>query len=534
MVNLEIEKKKERKPFDLDKPLLWLSEKDYVTYRTGSWFITGSTGAGKSSAAIATLYKNMLADGCSCFVAITKASDTEDYIRWAHEVGRGDDIVIVEEGGHSLNIFLQEAAATQHPLDIPSNITELASQIFETSAGGQMEKDFFALAALELFRQACGLLVDANEPITLANINSIISSIPLSDGILEDKNWQSNSYCALCLGAAFGREEDMSDIERREWKGRQQYFMSNVVNMPQETRESVRATYNAYFSPLLQGSTRQLLLADEPTISPETVYSKNKIIIINAPCKTLGIAAQNLTKIAITFFLKARERFHIEKDAKGRPLIPPFAMIIDEMQLYVSPSAWPSLLSTVRSSGVIFTAATQSLSSLYEQLDSRKARYQANSIISNLPCRLVLNLSDAFTAEQYANDIGKVYTTKVNFNMNRGFGGQAAGGGSAGNSYHEEYQNMVLPLTLTSLQKINPQNGYCAAVFYAHGSIFRNGKNHIFVAFNFEGQSLALEGIKASDKSPHALKLFFQEFIGEIHKLLSGGFKTLLRIRGIK
>ena len=501
--------KTEEEGYSIDDPLFWVSDKDYVTFRHGSWFVTGSTGSGKSSTVNQALYKSMLAAGYSAFVTVTKREDKDDYIKAAKEVGRGDDVVIVGEGKHSLNIFSQEAAATANPIDIPSNITAFAEQVIEINSGSGLEKDFFVFAALELFSNSCGLLVDSNEDITLANIDRVIHTAATSESILDDPSFQNEAYCGRLLIKALQRKPTMSHVEARQFERRQNYFANTFVTMAPETQSSVKSTYSAYFSQLLQGSARELLLADKPTISPEEVFLKNKIIIIDAPCKVLGFSAQALTKICITFFLKMRERLAIPRNSQGNLLIAPFAMFIDEYQLYISPSAHPSLFSTIRSSGTCVIALTQSLSSLYEQLDSRKAKYQANSIISNLPCRLALNINDFFTAEEYSNSIGKTFTRRHNFNFGRNFNNPATGGGAhVGSSFHEEYIPLVPAIEFSMLQKASPETGFAETIHWNHGRIFSNGKNHIRVAFNFEGEALAMESVETSGAAPNASILF--------------------------
>ena len=179
--------------------------------------------------------------------------------------------------------------------------------------------------------------------------------------------------------------------------------------------------------------------------------------------------------------------------------------------------------------------ATQSFPSIYQGLEARRAEWQSATILANIVNRFILSISEPSTASKIADDVGRVYVRKANVSMGRNFSNQAAGGGGHfGSSYHEELAHQVLPIEFTTLQKASPATGFCETIFYSHGTIFSNSRNHIRVAFSFEGQSLALEGMEASEKSPHALRSFLKEFIGEIHKLLSGGLKTLLRKRGLK
>ena len=98
--------------------------------------------------------------------------------------------------------------------------------------------------------------------------------------------------------------------------------------MPSETLQSQLITYRTAISPILEGSVRELLLSKNPTITPEECFEDNLILILNAPCKSLGYSAQALSKVFKFSILKSRERYHIEKDYSGNPYTNPMGFFL--------------------------------------------------------------------------------------------------------------------------------------------------------------------------------------------------------------
>lgn len=525
-------KKEQKEAFDLSQVFLWLSELDHISFiqaLTG-FFVIGATGSGKTSCLMHSLFKAVIGKGCGAVVITTKEDDINDYIRWTKECGREDDLRIIGEGTNwRMDMFSHEAKHS-NPLDVQANLTFMVEQIFELSGGG-IEKDFWGQSALNIVRNSTGLLVDAGEPVNLPAINSIVTSLALNNEMLDSPEWQQG-YCAQCLIKAIERESSgqMSKLQKRDWHSRQNFFTNSIPNMASDTLQSQLITYRTAISPLLEGSVRELLLSEDPTITPEECFDNDFILILNAPCKSLGYSAQALSKVFKFWILKSRERYHIAKDSLGNLFTKPTGFYCDEYGLYASKHD-ELTFSTQRSAGIIACLATQSLPSIYQGLESRRAEWQSATILANIVNRFILSISEPSTASKIADDVGKVWVNKTNTNIGRNFGNQTTAGGHFGSSYHEELVHQVLPIEFTTLRKASPETGFCETYFYSHGLLFSNYKNHLKVAFDFQGNSLALEGVQAHNKSPDALKSLIKEFISEILKLFLGGFKTVLKIR---
>ena len=205
---------------------MWISQVDYISFiqaLTG-FFIIGSTGSGKTSCLMHSLFKAVISKGCGAIVITTKEGDVDDYVHWAKECGREEDLRIIGDGtAWRMDMFAHEAK-NSNPLDIPANLTFMAEQIFELSGSG-VEKDFWGQSALALFRNATGLLVDAGEVVNLPAIDSIVRSLPLNNDMLDSPQWQQGS-CGQCLIKAIEREksDQMTELEKRDWHSRQNFF----------------------------------------------------------------------------------------------------------------------------------------------------------------------------------------------------------------------------------------------------------------------------------------------------------------------
>ena len=522
----------------MEQIFMYLSSYDYLTYRDfcSGTYLRGSTGSGKSGFALKALALAAFRDGLSGLIITTKEGEAQQYAKLAEQVDRGKDVRIVGKGSpHTFNVFSHEAKLTESKVDIPVTLGILAEQFYELFSGGGQEKngDFFVNSSKMWLGIGFGLQVDAgSSEISLQVANDIITSFPTSPDMPTDTVW-ANSPCGQFVFKAKEREKAglMTEEERSEWHSRLK-AIDDISVLPPETFGSILATHQTQVSSLLVGSAKNTVLAQNPTLTPEEVFRERLLVILDLPVQKYGFVGQALSKLIKYWFMSARQRFPIQKDEHDNPDIWPFLVLVDEFQLFCSQSQDSRLFGVMRSSGTCFVAATQSDNSLWEVMDSRKVSYQAGSILANLSNKFVLNLSDPFTCEQVANDIGKSYIRKQNVNFGRSFGGQPNSGTGAhvGGSFHEEFLHLLEPLQLTLLNKPSRERLYAECIFYSHGKQFSNNMNFIRLAFSSYGETLAMEGTEAPNASPNGFGLFLREFVGEVSRFALGGFVMVLKL----
>src|SRR5688572_16760293 len=84
-------------PFSLDEPLLWWSDTNPWTIRDAceGTQIFGDVGSGKTSGSGKTLAQAMLSAGFGGLVLCKKVDEAENWIQYAHETGRTEQLLII-------------------------------------------------------------------------------------------------------------------------------------------------------------------------------------------------------------------------------------------------------------------------------------------------------------------------------------------------------------------------------------------------------------------------------------------------------
>lgn len=491
-----------QQPFDLDSEFLRLSphEDSFISFRqaTTGVFIVGRTGSGKSATAIKACFNGVIRSGGGALVLIPKEEDIAEFVRMCKEAGRGGDVRLFAPGGQwCMDIISHTAMTAPVPSMAPQEINNTLNIALEIQALKNNDSDnFFGASAAQLASRAAGLIMNAGKIPTLQHIDAIINSLPRSPDALTEE-FLDKTECGIVIKLAKQRADagQMTESEYADWFQRHRYFQKRIPHLAKDssaTLESILATYETTFTPLLEGAVRDLLLAPKPNYYPEQAFEENHIVILGLPTKTYGYSAQAIQKMCKYVFLKARERWAAGADKRGDIL--PFGVFCDEYQEFCSPSIDPLFLGTLRSSKTVFVAATQSLPSLTEKLTPQKAEAQLGAILTNLNTRIALNLSDTYTADYLADDIGKVYTNRVSTSIGDSTDQRGQGSQSTGYSIHEDYRHIITPLVFKNLIPASPDTGAAECIIWHHGKLWqeREESNVYMTAFDFNGRPLTM------------------------------------------
>lgn len=302
-------------PWSPATPLLALSPRDYWTI--GDSFegtqIFGATGSGKTSGSGAALARQMLLAGYGGLVLTVKPDDLALWQRYCAETGRSESLLVFGPGrGFSFN-FLEYERRRAHGGGSTENIAELLLSVrraMKRSTSRGSEDPFWEEAHQALLRNAIDLLMLADEPLTIPGMDRVVRSGPVSEEQVDDESWRSESYCAQCLLKAHDllQEARSDDPRRATLTATAAYWLEKSPKLPERTRASVTAMFDALVDGLLRGEMREMFCGST-NVLPELTF-EGAVLVIDLPVKRhhdLGRAAQILWKYLWQRAVEARD-----------------------------------------------------------------------------------------------------------------------------------------------------------------------------------------------------------------------------------
>lgn len=533
MMGLFNRKKEAVEPTDLAYPLLQLqnADKDRPDVRD-VWRledavrgvqIFGGIGSGKTSGSGRELALAYLQNGYGGIVLCGKVDEKDNWLQYAKETNRLEDVIVFEpHGPYTFNPLQYEMNRSKdegggHTANIVSlflSLVKMGNRLEGGSEGLGGREPFWILAlkrgktlGIDLLRQAklgkqlVGGQSGSEFDLTVVNISKLFRDMPIGQGHFRKfskltppssydqhaalQEWADQSYTIYALtwasayvghlekqldnqgdrnGNSTSELRQKSESETRALEAVSSYFLSEFPQLAEKTRSSILEHLFAFATPFRSG-----ILADHfavgtsPEILPEETF-KGKIIILNWPVKKyldIGIYAQSMCK---TMWQQAVERRFIDKTTR------PVFMWIDEAQYFISNEDM-LFQTTARSSRACTVLLSQNISNYYACMGGSNARAFVDSLLGNLATKIFHNNNDAVTNEWAAETIAKDYRGNLTL-------------GDSGSTIGEEFQYQFLPKNFTILLTGGKTNhGIVEAVVTVAGREWSNGKN--FLKTNF-------------------------------------------------
>lgn len=464
-------------PNNLNFPLMFLDQqkKNVWTLEDAvcGTAIFGTTGSGKSSSSGRNVAKAFLQAGYGGLVLTAKDDEKGNWVRYAKECDRLDDLIIFSESNRHLfrfNFLEYELKRATKGGGLTSNIVSLFMTLYGLADGGkksaQRSEDQFWQAALKrLITRLVALIKISGEPLTIDTMYNLVTSALHDSSQWHDDTFIANSYCVKCLELAHendGQSPEYTLVDR--------YWSNEFPNLDEKTRSIIKESFLGLCEPFLSGMMRELFMSDS-TISPE-ITQEGTILVLDLPVHQYmdqGLFAQ-------VIFKYIWQRCIQQRDIEQKPI--PNFLWVDEAQYFVSNEHDMMFQTTARSSKTCSVYLSQNISNYYSVMSGSHPKEQTDSLLANLATRIFHANLDTVTNEWAANSIGKAFQPISSYQTK-----MSEDGSSAGMGY--QLHHIVQPLEFTTLLTGGASNNYTVeAIVSVAGRRWANGKNYLKLSFD--------------------------------------------------
>lgn len=438
----------------------------------------GSTGSGKTSAIARHLAFGYMAAGFGGIVLCAKKEERHQWVQWATECGREDDLVIINaDGDWRFNFMEWEASRPGEgggfTINIVALLDEIAMAVSEKTDGrGGGDNKVWEDALHTLNTNAVALPVLAGLKVSLPLLRNITSSAPQTLEQVKDPEWQKNSLCYKILKEADEATKDGDPEVRADFLECQTYWKQDFPSYSDKTRSSIMLGFTVLINPLVTRPLRKLFSSDS-NVKPEDMFD-GKIIIVDLPVQEFRLAGRitNLiwkycAQIAILRRMQPKDGF-----------LRPVWIWADEAQQFIS--RFDSEYQAVaRSAGGCTVYLTQNIESFRRVLKNDDA---VNSLLGNLQAKFFCQQSSNETNEWAAKLFGQRYVRITSTSANVSPVAQLflppnrQSEQNAGIGRTEDKRFYVEPSAFTTLRRGGPNYNFQVECFaYLGGHLFGNG-----------------------------------------------------------
>ncbi|MEZ4991927.1 MAG: TraM recognition domain-containing protein [Saprospiraceae bacterium] len=468
---------------NLDYPLLEFSDnvQDAWTIRDAvrGVQIFGGIGSGKSSGSGKWIAKTFLKNGFGGLILCAKPDESTNWIKYAEEVGRKEDLIIFSEGSkYEFNPLEYEMKRSSKGGGEIYNLANLFMEIYKMGnrlGGGGTAKEterFWDNALRRCLNRMLQLLKLAGEEISIKNMRRLISVAPMEHEIeiyneMNDKErleWANKNYCYGCIMDAGGKAQEE---EEEEFELVYDYFMREFANLPEKMRPTIAESFLGLAEPFSTGILKKHF-STGTNIIPEVTH-EGKIIILDFPVKEYlqaGVYAQGIFKL---LWQQATERRNPNEN-----LIPVF-LWVDEAHLFLSDYD-QIFQTTARSSKACTVFISQNISNYYVSIGGYGAVAKVDSLLGNLGTKIFHANNDAVTNEWAAKTIGKALKSVEG--VSTGYQNQSV-------SLNKQHLWQVEPKDFTVLSSGGENNDYqVQGIVTVAGRQWSDGKNYGKISFD--------------------------------------------------
>lgn len=468
---------------DLDHPLIKFSKhlEDHWTIRDAvrGTQIFGGIGSGKSSGSGKTIAKAFLKNGFGGLVLCAKPDEKDQWIQYAEQTNRLNDLMIFSEGSEfEFNPLQYEMEREGKGAGEVFNLANLFMELYKMgnrfSGGGSTGESerYWENALRRCINRMIQILGLAGEDISILNMRRLLSSAPLEHEVQEIKEktpdelkeWGEENFCLGCI--IRGGEQAESEEQEEEHDLIVDYFLREFATLPEKTRPTIVESFLGLAEPFTSGILKKHF-SKEINIYPEDSH-EGKIIILDFPVKEYlasGVYAQGIFKL---LWQQATERRVVSEDS-----IPVF-LWVDEAQLFLS--SYDQIFQTTARSSVAATVfISQNLSNYYVSIGGQKPESKADSLLGNLSTKIFHANNDTVTNEWAAKTIGKAFRHVESVSL----------GPTDSLGIAQQFHWQVEPREFTVLKSGGQSNDFkVQGVITIAGREWSNGRNFIKKSFN--------------------------------------------------
>jgi TraM recognition site of TraD and TraG len=473
----------------LDRRLISLSDKDHLTMRNmAGVLVVGDPGSGKSANVGKQLFCGMARAGLGALCHAIKSDDAKNFIAWAKECGRENDVILVNEASglrFDPLAYEWERTSGRGGGDIESTIAYFSTllSLSKQNAGGNNER-FWELAAEQAMRNAIKLIQLANEPLSILNVHRAISSFPDHPGQQDEPGWEAQSYTASLINAIRKRKDSLSETQWQDLETAAAFIFHRWAMLDERPRSSISMTFAGMADKFLFHPLRGLFASGMYDFTPEQITHEHKIVIVDYPVLEYGRETAQLINVMIQ--LTCQRAWLRHQYAPG--CCNGAYLYMDEFQILMH-RFQNHFVQVSRSSGICVIALTQTILNLSEELGEAQPGSKTKAFLANLGVKVALRSTCPDTCSYFCDVLGKHYRYLDNYNASSG-----------GNSSHTSFGGSrqltyaLEPNELSRLTRPDAANPCAEAVVFCGGDIFHasrtakrpEGSNFLRVLFTRE------------------------------------------------
>jgi len=435
--------------------------------------VFGATGSGKTTGSGEFYAKGYLGSAAEMGMLILCAQpgDAAQWIRWAAETGRGNDVRVFDATGdhYRFNFLDWFSGFAEERAGLTINVVALLEEIItalqqERGTGGG--DNLFWEDALHQLLVALVLLVQlGGYELSLPTMRDIVRSAPLSREQANDPKWREGSACWFFLEKARERCEAMDAETQADYAECRAYFLDDFANLSEKTRSIITLMFTKLAQPFTTQPLRKLHCTDT-TLRPEDTFD-GKIIIV-APSTLEYRLVGRIT--ALTWKYCWQVAVLRRKPApKGKYLRPVCCWADEAAENFLSRSD-STFAAQARQHAGCLVYLGQNINQYRKRLGGDDA---FEAFISNLQT-LVVHQSTGPTCRWMAERLGERWERIPGVTRHAPDSPELQG--SSGVSIGEQRRYLVEPSTFTTLARGGAAYGFeVEAILYKGGQLFASG-----------------------------------------------------------
>ncbi len=465
------------RPWDLDSPLLYLSNRVADTWRIRDACegtqIFGATGSGKTSGSGRALARAFLENGFGGLVLCAKTDEPELWLRYAEETGRTSDVILLSR--ERFNFLHYEANRPGAGAGQTENLVTLFMQVAEIANqrhGYATADQYWERAVKQLLRNAVDLLAIARGAVSLPELFEIVRTAPQDANEAGSAAWKSDSICFDYIQKAADSATKNPNLQP-EYAMAAKYWLEEFPRMDNRPRSSIVSLFTTLADCFLRGELRKLFSTDTTVIPDHTTLGR--ILIVDLPIKEWGELGQYAAVLMKFMTQKALER---RQSYDERPVF----IWADEAHYFASDYD-QIFQTTARSSRACTVYLTQNYSNYLSALGGESARPKVDSLLGNLQTKILHQNGDAVTNRWAAEAIGR----RLQYRYGSSVSHSASAQGYSSTVTENEQQVVELdlePSAFTTLLKGGtPSHNVVEGIVFQSGRVWSNGRTWLRALF---------------------------------------------------
>jgi TraM recognition site of TraD and TraG/Type IV secretory system Conjugative DNA transfer len=505
---------------DLDEPII-----EFVTKHGKTPFtvrnaleniqVFGGIGSGKSSGSGKLLATKYLEKGWGGLVLTCKNNERDEWIEYAKQTGRENDLFILEPNGHHRFNFLSYLSLQTNGRALTDNIVDVLKTVIEatqekTGSGGNDE--FWSNALDQVLSHSIELLKMAYGRVTIEELYELTQALPKEGKKIAPENDEEPSafYTAYmkvrkplidginkwekALGEeilAYYHETGMYSVElnklfpdARPFKYLDEFFMTTYRTLTSKTRSIVDFNVSGFFFRLLKEPVFSLFCDGISTIKPE-LCTRGKIILINLPTKEFSKAGRDVQILFKYIWQKAMESREINDYTK------PVFLFVDESQEFLHEYD-ADFQATARSCRIANVYLSQNINNYYAVMGGHKSEYKVKALLGTFGTKFFHANADIETNKYSSDLLGDTYKEISTESVT-----MSGDNFSKTNNKSIELEKVLRPEEFSSFATGGePNNFKVQAIMYRQGNTMANGLNYLKVSFDQNHKPKKINNLK--------------------------------------